>query len=83
MAGIVDYEETELLAVVGGVGGQLLADVLDVLLDFGIGDYAAGVAQALVDGPADLQFLVPGQHRVGRAADVRQFLVGGDHGRAP
>ena len=72
---IVDDEELERKSPSCACRDQFLADVLDVFLDFRIGDDPIGHSQAVVDGPANLQFLVAGQHGVRRAANIRQILV--------
>ena len=71
---IVDHEEVKAVAGILGMGDEFLPDVLDVFLHFRIRDDPAGVTQALEYGAADLHLRVPGEHRVGRAADIGQVL---------
>ena len=72
---VIDHEELETLAAVIGLGGDAAADFIDVLGDQRILDDRAALAELRHDRAANLGLFRLGQHRVGRAAHVRQLDV--------
>ena len=69
---VVDDEEVEFVVAVVGMRGEPVADGLHILRDLGIVDDNALAANFAHDRPAKTCFLGAREHRIGRAADIRQ-----------
>ena len=67
---VIHDEKLKLKISILCVGRKFLADILDVLLDFRVGDYLVCIPETLIDSPTDLGFEFLAQDGVRGTADV-------------
>ena len=71
---ILEYEKAELLTVVGAIGGEPVAQRLNVILHLDILDHLAAGAYVAHDFAADPMLFLWRKHGLGGIAQIRQTI---------
>ena len=72
---ILDNEECEVVIAFIGLGGDLVANFIDVFVDQRVLDDLAAIADIAHDRTANLRFVILGEHSVCRTTHVRELYI--------